>query len=138
MKERMLSLVHVITPNIDEAAALTGLTVGNPEEVETAARRLHEMGVRNVIITGGHLDPPSDFVSPAGGRENKWLEGKKVEGRSTHGTGCAFSTALACNLALGLNLLDAARAAKQYVANALKKAVQVGKGHGPINHLFDL
>ena len=137
LKERLLPLVNVITPNIDEAAALTGLAVSNVDGMEAAARRLHEMGARNVIITGGHLDTPSDFLSAAPTRTTKWLKGEKVRGPFGHGTGCAFSTSLACHLALGRNLNDAAKAAKLYVTSALKKAMPIGKGRGPINHLYN-
>jgi hydroxymethylpyrimidine/phosphomethylpyrimidine kinase len=131
IKDRMLARVAVITPNIDEAAALTGLTVTTMEEMQLAASRLHEMGVRNVIVTGGHLDPPNDLVS----REDRgftMLEGAKISGDSTHGTGCAFSTALACSLAKGSDLLAAARAAKHYVENAMRKSLLIGKGAGPV------
>ena len=131
MKDRILGRVAVITPNIDEAAALTGLTVTNMDEMQLAAQRLHEMGVRNVVITGGHLDPPHDLVSRED-RRSTVLEGIKVSGQSTHGTGCAFSTALACSLAKGNDLLTAAKAAKHYVENALRKALPIGKGVGPV------
>ena len=131
LKERILGRASVITPNIDEAAALTGLTVTTLAEMEVAATRLHEMGARTVIITGGHIDPPHDLVSREDGRTTI-LKGRKIPGRSTHGTGCAFSTALACNLALGNDLLDAAKAAKQYVESALRTAPALGKGIGPV------
>ena len=111
MKDRILGRVAVITPNIDEAAALTGLTVTNMDEMQLAASRLHEMGVRNVVITGGHLDPPHDLVSRED-RRSTVLEGIKISGQSTHGTGCAFSTALACSLAKGNDLLTAAKASQ--------------------------
>jgi hydroxymethylpyrimidine/phosphomethylpyrimidine kinase len=131
MKERMLARACVITPNIDEAAALTGLKVATLADMETAAERLHEMGARNVIITGGHLDPPHDLVSE-GGTRFTFIKGRKIPSRSTHGTGCAYSTALACQLALGQNLVDAARAAKRYVESALRTAPALGKGIGPV------
>jgi hydroxymethylpyrimidine/phosphomethylpyrimidine kinase len=131
LNDRILPEVCVITPNIEEAAALTGMTVTNPSQMEAAARRLHQMGARNVIITGGHLDPPHDLVSCANQRPIV-LKGKKIRTRSTHGTGCAFSTALACQLALGRNLLDAAKAAKRYVESALRSAPAIGKGIGPV------
>ena len=136
LKEKFLPLAEVITPNIDEAAALTGLPVRNQEEMKAAARQLHRMGARNVIITGGHLDPPTDLLSPGAGHDIKIFSGQKITGNSTHGTGCAFATALACNLAHGETLVDAAKAAKQYVANAMKNALSIGKGRGPINHLY--
>jgi hydroxymethylpyrimidine/phosphomethylpyrimidine kinase len=130
LKERILPQAYVITPNMDEAAALAESSVSNPREMEEAALRLARMGARNVIITGGHLDPPCDLVC----REGKMtvLKGKKISGRSTHGTGCAFSTALACQLALGRDLLEAAKAAKKYVESALKIAPAIGKGTGPV------
>jgi hydroxymethylpyrimidine/phosphomethylpyrimidine kinase len=131
MKERIIGRACVVTPNIDEAAMLTGLSVSSTEEMQAAALRLHEMGARNVIITGGHMDPPNDLVSGKDGHITI-LKGCKIPGRSTHGTGCAFSTALACNLAQGHNLLSAAKAAKNYVEAALRKAPQIGKGIGPV------
>ncbi len=130
LKERILGRACVITPNIDEAAALTGLEVTSLEEMQIAASRLHEMGAHNVIITGGHIDPPHDLVSQD--RRSTILKGLKIPGRSTHGTGCAFSTALACNLALGSDLITAAKAAKRYVESALRSAPALGKGIGPV------
>ncbi|HEY6253027.1 MAG TPA: bifunctional hydroxymethylpyrimidine kinase/phosphomethylpyrimidine kinase [Candidatus Angelobacter sp.] len=136
LREKLLPLVDVITPNIDEASAFTGLHVSNVDEMRTAALQLHRMGAKNVIITGGHLDVPVDLVSMGRPAEIKLLEGEKIRGRSTHGTGCAFATSLACNLARGHNLADAAKAAKSYVASAMRSAVPMGKGAGPLNHLI--
>jgi hydroxymethylpyrimidine/phosphomethylpyrimidine kinase len=131
MKDRILGRASVITPNIDEAAALTGLSVTTMAEMQLAASRLHDMGARNVIVTGGHLDPPHDLVSRED-RRTTVLEGNKIPGYSTHGTGCAFSTALACSLAKGNDLFTAAKAAKHYVEAALRKALPIGKGVGPV------
>src|ERR1041385_5752229 len=131
MKDRILSRASVITPNIDEASALTELAVTTMDDMQLAAVRLHEMGARNVIITGGHLDRPHDLLSQEG-RSATILEGAKVSGQSTHGTGCAFSSSLACCLAKGNDLLTAAKAAKHYVENALRKAPPIGKGGGPV------
>jgi hydroxymethylpyrimidine/phosphomethylpyrimidine kinase len=131
LKERILGRACVVTPNIEEAAALTGLNVTTLAEMEAAASRLHEMGARNVVITGGHLDPPHDLVSGVD-QQVTILKGRRISGRSTHGTGCAFSTALACQLALGRDLIGAARAAKRYVESALRHAPGLGKGIGPV------
>lgn len=135
LKEKLLPLADVVTPNIDEAAALTGLPVSNPTEMEAAALELHRLGAQNVVITGGHLDPPIDLLSVNAKQPVKVFQGTKVIGGSTHGTGCAFATALACNLALRLDLAESVKAAKQYVADAIKTAIPIGKGIGPINHL---
>lgn len=131
LKERILAQACVITPNIDEAAALTGLAVTNPAEMEAAAARLHQLGAQNVIVTGGHLDPPDDLISRQG-KPFALLRGKRIRAQSTHGTGCAFSTALACELALGKDLLEAAKAAKRYVESALRSAPAIGRGIGPV------
>jgi hydroxymethylpyrimidine/phosphomethylpyrimidine kinase len=131
LKERILGQACVITPNVDEAAALTGLSVTTLPEMQVAVSHLHNMGARNVIITGGHIDPPYDLISCEGQRTTI-LKGRKIPGRSTHGTGCAFSTALVCNLALGKELVESAKAAKRYVETALRNAPGIGKGVGPI------
>jgi hydroxymethylpyrimidine/phosphomethylpyrimidine kinase len=132
LKDRILAQAYVITPNIEEAATLTGLNVNDPGDMVPAAMRLHAMGARNVIITGGHLDVPLDFVSAEMGKRVVLLKGHKIAGRSTHGTGCAFATALACRLALGKELTAAARAAKHFVESALQGARSMGKGIGPV------
>jgi hydroxymethylpyrimidine/phosphomethylpyrimidine kinase len=132
MKDRVLSVVSVITPNAEEAGVLTGLEVRNLDEMGAAALRLRQAGVRNVIVTGGHLDPPSDVISLAGTPGFVTLTGTKVTVRSTHGTGCAFSTALACRLAQGKSLTAAAKAAKTFVETALKSAPILGRGVGPV------
>jgi hydroxymethylpyrimidine/phosphomethylpyrimidine kinase len=131
LKEKLLRKASVITPNVEEAAALTGMSVGNPAEMEAAAAQLHHLGPRDVIITGGHLDSPHDLISRAG-QPSALLKGRKIPGTSTHGTGCAFSTSLACELALGRDLLQAARAAKRFVTSALQNAPAIGKGIGPV------
>lgn len=135
LRQKLLPLAQVITPNIDEASALTELPVTDVEQMQAAAAKLHELGARNVVITGGHLDPPVDLLSLAAGQGTKLFTGKKISGRSTHGTGCAFATALACNLALGRNLTQSTKSAKQYVTTAMRTAVPLGHGNGPLNLL---
>lgn len=132
LKDRLLGLASVITPNADEAAALTGLKVNTLDEMGAAALRLRQAGARNVIITGGHLDPPTDLISLRSTQGFVTLAGTRIAARSTHGTGCAFSTALACKLAQGKNLTTAAKAAKSFVESALKKAPLLGRGVGPV------
>jgi hydroxymethylpyrimidine/phosphomethylpyrimidine kinase len=132
LKDRLLGMVSVITPNIDEAAALTGLRVNNIDEMSAAALRLRAMGARNVIVTGGHVDPPTDVISSESSADVVALKGRMIVSRSSHGTGCAFSTALACKLAQGQNLVAAARAAKQFVETALRNAPIMGRGISPV------
>jgi hydroxymethylpyrimidine/phosphomethylpyrimidine kinase len=131
LKAELLAKATVITPNIDEAAALTGITISGLEQMRDAAERLHQMGGKAVVITGGHLRSPVDLVSHRSGAAI-FLEGAKIRTRSTHGTGCAFSTSLACHLALGRKLDEAARAAKRFVESALRRAPNAGRGRGPV------
>jgi hydroxymethylpyrimidine/phosphomethylpyrimidine kinase len=136
----LLPLVDVITPNGSEAQVLAGVPVTSLEEMRKVAHQLHGRGARNVVVTGGHLFPPTDVLSESIGSTAKVIafEGKHVATESTHGTGCAFASALACNLALGKNLGESVGAAKDYVNQALRQAYRVGKGKGPVNHLFRL
>lgn len=131
LKKRLLALATVITPNIQEAAELAEMEVNSPEQMRSAAQRLQKIGIQNVVITGGHLRVPLDLVAPREGAITI-LEGEKIASASTHGTGCAFSTSLACNLAKGNSVIDAARAAKRYVESALKKPNLIGTGIGPL------
>lgn len=139
MVERLLALATVITPNLDEAAALSGLPVSNLEEMKAAALRLHQLGATNVVVTGGHLEKATDLLSfthPNGGIESQVFKAERQRSRSTHGTGCAFATALACHLAQGRQLPEAVLLAKAYVAAAITHAQPVGRGTGPLDHLY--
>ena len=133
---RLLPLATVVTPNLDEASALTGLTVQNVSQMKGAARRLHHLGARNVVITGGHLPRPVDVLSMArrAGIRQVEFPGKRIRSTSTHGTGCAFSSALASNLAKGKSLYESVRLAKRYVTQAIRQAYPLGKGRRPLNH----
>jgi hydroxymethylpyrimidine/phosphomethylpyrimidine kinase len=131
LKQDLLAAASVITPNIDEASALTGVKIAGAEDMARAAERLHTLGAKAVLITGGHFDSPVDLVS-AGHGPSMLLRGKKVRTRSTHGTGCAFSTALACHLARGETLENAAKAAKGFVESALRAAPVIVSGKGPV------
>jgi hydroxymethylpyrimidine/phosphomethylpyrimidine kinase len=135
---KLLPLAAVVTPNVDEAAILTGLAVGNPEQIREAAARLHGLGSAAVVITGGHLEQAVDLLSIAGGHGPEVLPAEKLQSNSTHGTGCAFATALACNLALRANLGQAVRLAKDYVTAAISNAYPLGTGTGPVNHLYGM
>jgi hydroxymethylpyrimidine/phosphomethylpyrimidine kinase len=138
--EELLPRVGWITPNLDELAILTDGPVGR-DQVISAALRLKEIAARggndelNVVVTGGHLDQPDDFLLTAEG-EQSWLHGEKIVTNATHGTGCAFSSALLSALISGKVGVDAATAAKTYVTEALRAAYPVGKGKGPMNHFF--
>ncbi len=138
MQERLLPLADWVTPNLDELAILTGLPVGSKPEMATAAKALQERFSRlTVLATGGHLDPPDDLLLQPIYKES-WLPGVRVESSSTHGTGCALSSALLAVLVEGNSALEAANAAKQYVAEAIRRAPGLGGGHGPLGDYWPL
>jgi hydroxymethylpyrimidine/phosphomethylpyrimidine kinase len=136
--EKLIPLATVVTPNVDEAATLTGLDVGDPEQMRAAAHRLHEIGAGAVVITGGHLDKAIDLLSFTGPRgiEQELFKSARLRSNSTHGTGCAFATSVACHLALGRGLPEAVLLAKAYVAAAISNAHPLGRGTGPVHHLY--
>lgn len=134
LRDHLLSHVRLVTPNMDEAAALTGLTVENLESMKAAARRLVEMGARAAVVTGGRLDKAVDVYFD--GVELETFVGDHVKPDNTHGTGCTFSSAIAANLALGRQLRDAVVLAKAYVTEAIRKAYPVGPGRLPLNHFY--
>jgi hydroxymethylpyrimidine/phosphomethylpyrimidine kinase len=136
--EKLLPLATIVTPNIDEAAALTGLAVTNPEQMRKAAKKFHALGAAAVVVTGGHLEKAIDLLSFTSkqGVQQELFTSDRLRSNSTHGTGCAFATSIACHLALGRGLPEAVLLAKAYVAAAISKAHPVGRGTGPVHHLY--
>lgn len=136
--ERLIPLADVITPNTDEAAAITGLKVEDLEGMKAAAAKLHEMGARTVVVTGGHLDKATDLLSftTKRGVEQEIFKAEKQRSKSTHGTGCAFATSMACHLAQDRGLAEATLLAKTYVTAAISAGHPLGKGTGPVHHLY--
>lgn len=140
LRELLLPEVDWVTPNLAELEALTGEKVTDRGDIPSAASLLQKKvkGERlNVLVTGGHLHVPEDYILTAEG-ESYWITGERIETTSTHGTGCTFSSALLCELIRGRSPRTAAEAAKGYVLEALRQAYPVGKGHGPLNHLYRL
>ena len=136
--ERLIPLADVITPNVDEAATLTGLKVTDLEEMRAAAGKLHQKGSAAVVITGGNLDKAIDLLSftTKRGVEQEVFKAERQRSNSTHGTGCAFATAMACHLALERGLAEAALLAKTYVTAAIAAGHPLGRGTGPVHHLY--
>ena len=145
--KRLLPLADLVTPNSYEAAILTGLEPVPAElsgesatsRVGELAVRLHRQGARGVLITGGDMADPVDFLSiqqADGKRLVREFAGEHLTSRSTHGTGCALATALACLLASGRDLTSAAAEAKDYVSQAIRRADPIGRGIGPLHHLY--
>jgi hydroxymethylpyrimidine/phosphomethylpyrimidine kinase len=138
LAEQLLPLAAVVTPNVEEAAALTGMAVSNPDQMRSAAIKLHEMGATSVVITGGHLEKAIDLLSfqTKRGLEQEVFKSERQRSNSTHGTGCAFATAMACHLALDRGLPEAVLLAKAYVSAAIAKGHPLGRGIGPVHHLY--
>ncbi len=138
LMERLLPLAQLVTPNLDEAGALTGMAVTNLDQMREAASRLHGLGAANVVVTGGELEKAIDLLSfrTAKGIEREVFKAERILSNSTHGTGCAFSTALACHLAHGRGLPEAVLLSKAYVSAAITNAHPLGKGVGPLHHLY--
>lgn len=136
--ERLIPLSDVVTPNVDEAAVITGIKIKELDEMKAAAARLHEMGASAVVITGGHLEKATDLLSftTKRGVEQEIFKAERQRSNSTHGTGCAFATAMACHLALERGLAEAALLAKTYVTAAISNGQPLGKGTGPVHHLY--
>jgi len=114
------------------------MEVSNPDQMRSAARKLHELGAGAVVVTGGHLDKAIDLLSftSARGIEQELFKSARLRSNSTHGTGCAFATSVACHLALGRGLPEAVLLAKAYVAAAISNAHPLGHGTGPVHHLY--
>ncbi|MGO9083935.1 MAG: bifunctional hydroxymethylpyrimidine kinase/phosphomethylpyrimidine kinase [Candidatus Sulfotelmatobacter sp.] len=138
MIERLIPLADVVTPNLDEAAAITGMKVTELDEMKAASAKLHEMGSPAVVITGGHLEKAIDLLSftTLRGVEQEVFKAERQRSNSTHGTGCAFATAIACHLALDRGLAEAALLAKTYVTAAISYGHPLGHGTGPVHHLY--
>jgi hydroxymethylpyrimidine/phosphomethylpyrimidine kinase len=134
VRDELLKRVSVITPNMPEAEFLTGMEVKDLNAMKTAGQKLVEMGARAVVVTGGHLEKPIDVLCE--GSEVETFGGDHVKSPNTHGSGCTFSSAIAAQLALGLQLREAVILAKAYVTKAIEKSYQIGKGAGPLNQLY--
>ncbi len=136
--EKLIPLADVLTPNVDEAAALTGLKVRDPDEMRAAAAKLHELSSAAVVVTGGHLEKAIDLLSfnTKRGIEQEVFKAERQRSNSTHGTGCAFATAIACHLALDRGLAEATLLAKTYVTAAIAAGHPLGRGTGPVHHLY--
>jgi len=136
--EQLLPLAAVVTPNAQEAAALTQLPVKNLDDMRGAAIKLHDMGAQSVVVTGGDMEKAVDVLSfqTKRGVEQEVFKSERQRSNSTHGTGCAFATAMACHLALDRGLPEAVLLAKAYVSAAIAKAYPLGRGVGPVHHLY--
>ncbi|MCD8119955.1 MAG: bifunctional hydroxymethylpyrimidine kinase/phosphomethylpyrimidine kinase [Lachnospiraceae bacterium] len=151
--EKLFPLATVITPNIPEAEVLSGLSISSPEDMERAARQLGDQYGCAVLLKGGHsINDADDFLyipqssEESGNREifhqssnftgkGIWFHGRRIDNPNTHGTGCTLSSAIAANLAKGMELSQAVAGAKEYISAALAAGLNLGHGSGPLNHM---
>jgi hydroxymethylpyrimidine/phosphomethylpyrimidine kinase len=137
LRNRLLPLAAVLTPNLPEAEVLLGRPVATLEERRQAARDLVSLGARAVVVKGGHAE--GDAVDIFwDGTELAELAGPRIATGNTHGSGCVFSAAIAAGLANGLEPLAAARAAKEFITGAIEFSLELGHGHGPVNPMYRL
>lgn len=135
--KNLFPLATIITPNIPEAESLAGSAIRGRTDMQKAAHKISELTKGSVLIKGGHLeDSADDLLFTAGAAI--WFDAPKIDNPNTHGTGCTLSSAIACNLARGLSISKSVRNAKEYITGALKASLKLGKGHGPLDHCYNL
>jgi hydroxymethylpyrimidine/phosphomethylpyrimidine kinase len=138
MRRALFPRAHVVTPNVPEAELLSGVPIRTDEDRREAARRIWALGPTYVVITGGHAEGDRIVDLVYDGNTFTETVGERVGGRHTHGTGCTFSAALTAHLALGRSIRDAIPLAQQFVADAIRHAPGLGRGAGPMHHLWRL
>ena len=137
LKEKLLPLATLLTPNIPEAEVLSGMTISDPAGMERAARAISEQYGCAVLCKGGHQISDADDLLWREGA-GIWFRGRRIQNSNTHGTGCTLSSAIASNLAKGYDLDQSVRRAKDYISGALAAMLDLGHGSGPMDHMFDL
>lgn len=137
LKEELLPLSCVVTPNIPEAEVLSGIKVTSDEDMIRAARIISETYCCAVLCKGGHkINDANDLLYKDG--QALWFQGRRIHNPNTHGTGCTLSSAIASNLAKGFDLETSVKRAKDYISGALEAMLDLGKGSGPMNHGFNV
>ena len=135
LRTRLIPLAAVVTPNIPEAEALTGLKIETDEDVRRAAEAIVQLGARAVVVKGGHREGPATDLFYDGVRFQEF-SAPRIDTVNTHGTGCTFASAVAAGLAKGLEVVESVELAKDYVTEAIRRSFPVGRGHGPLHHFY--
>ncbi|HLE24775.1 MAG TPA: bifunctional hydroxymethylpyrimidine kinase/phosphomethylpyrimidine kinase [Thermodesulfobacteriota bacterium] len=135
--EELLPLAYIVTPNLSEAGALSGIKVSSLEDMREAARRIKLIGCKFVLVKGGHLKWSHEAIDILyDGKKFHDFSSPRIKTKNTHGTGCTYSAAICAGLAKGLNAREAIRQAKDYVTEAIRNSFSLGNGHGPLNHFW--
>ncbi len=138
LRTELLPRAHIVTPNVPEAEVLSGLTIRSVDDMRAAGERILKLGPRVVLVKGGHLDGPESVDTACTAHGTFELRGPRIATRNTHGTGCTLSSAIAANLALGLDDRAALARARDYLDGAIRHAPGIGRGHGPLGHFWQL
>lgn len=137
LKEIIFPMATIITPNIPEAEVLIKDTIHSAEDMKEACLAMKALGAKAVLLKGGHLNgEPNDLFFD--GENFIWINGTRIHTKNTHGTGCTLSSAIAANLANGASLIDSVQKAKRYITLAITHSLNLGNGHGPTNHFYEL
>ncbi len=139
IRSRILPLAALVTPNLPEASGLARRDVTAKDDMRAAADAILALGAGAVLVKGGHLEASSEVADlfVCGGIE-EWLVAERIDTPNTHGTGCTLSSAIAAHLAMGWDLLDAVRAGKRFVTEAIRHSLEIGAGIGPVDHLWSI
>ncbi len=139
LKDRLIPLATVITPNAHEAGHLAGMDVRSAESAQEAARKIFDLGPGAVLVKGGHFEGESEATDVLyDGERMHTFSAPYVDTTSTHGTGCTYASAIAANLARGFTLREAIARSKRYVSGAIRHGLAIGAGHGPTHHFYFL
>lgn len=134
LKEKLLPFTTICTPNIPEAEVLTDITIRTTKDIEKAARKLLNFGVKCVVMKGGHLEGEQAIDTVYMENNIFTISAPRIDTKDTHGTGCTFSAAITANIANGLPVIDSIVEAKKFIQLAIATPLQIGSGHGPTNH----
>ena len=136
--KELISIGDVITPNIYEAEILCGFSINNLDDMHMAGKEISKLTKGSVLIKGGHSTWEDEAVDLLYRKEVKRFSAKKIDNLNTHGTGCTLSTAIACNLSMGKDVEQAVADSKAYLTKAINAKLNLGRGRGPLNHMFDI
>ncbi len=139
LKNDLIPIAFIVTPNIPEAEVISGIKIKTIEDMKESAEIIRDLGPENVLIKGGHLENNREATDILyDGTDYFEISTRWIKTKNTHGTGCTYSAAICANLAKGIGVIDAVSNAKDYVTEAIEKSLAIGKGHGPLNHYYNI
>ena len=135
LAEKIFPLTQLVTPNIPEAERITGIGISSIEDMKEACKKMYSMGIRRILLKGGHSEgEPTDILY--NGESFVEFCSDRIHTKNTHGTGCTLSSAIAANLSLGLSFEQSVKRAKEYISLVIEHSLELGRGNGPLNHMY--